>query len=62
MKKKRTEPVNIEMGEPINITTEEENNIDAGNKIEITTPEYIPPAFSSPESEESPSVMSHRVS
>ena len=60
MKKKRTEPVNIEVGEPINITTEEErNNIDAGNKIEIRTPEYVPSAFSSPESEESPSVMAH---
>ena len=59
MKKRRTEPVNIEMGETININTEEENNTDAGNKIEIRTPEYVPPVFSSPESEESPSVMAH---
>ena len=54
MKKARAEADSIEIGEPITIPTAEENTTEPTTNIEIRTPEYVPPAFSSPESEESP--------
>ena len=60
MKKARSENDAVKIGEPVNITTMEERNSEPTVNTTIRTPEHIPPAtFSSPESEQSPSVMSH---
>ena len=60
MKKAKAENEAVEIREPMEISIEEEKGSEPTIRETIRTPEYIPPAtFSSPESEESPSVLSH---